>query len=122
MRVLVIEDHTDTRELIVEVLADEGYEVVSASNGTHGLNLFKESPVDLVITDLFMPDTDGLQVVMALRSAVPPVKIITISGGGMYGDAASLKTSSMLGATFTLAKPFTPDQLLELVRRALPTD
>ena len=115
MRILVIDDDADIREIIAEMLMDAGYEVVEASSGREGIRLFRHVPFDLVITDLIMPEKDGLEVVMELRKDFPEVKIITLSGNAF--GRSSLETSRALGAARTLGKPFTEDQLLAAVRR-----
>jgi DNA-binding NtrC family response regulator len=119
MRILVIDDDESVRGFVVAVLLEAGHVVVEASDGAEGLKLNKDSPSDLIITDLFMPETDGLAVVMELKRIRPDVKIITISGAGKYGGPGSLRTAELLGSTYTLEKPFSPDKLLELVDRAL---
>jgi CheY-like chemotaxis protein len=117
MRILVIDDDRDIREILVEMLTDAGYEAAEASSGREGIRLYRQAPFDLVITDLVMPEKDGLEVVMELRRDFPKVKIITLSGNP-YGSS-SLKTSKALGAARTLGKPFTEAQLLTAVREVL---
>ena len=116
-RILVIDDDGDIREILGEMLTDAGYEVVEASSGKEGVGLYRDVQFDLVITDLVMPEKDGLEVVMELRKDFPDVKIITLSGNA-YGHS-SLATSKALGAALTLRKPFTEAQLLEAVREVL---
>jgi CheY-like chemotaxis protein len=120
-RILVIDDDRNMLGILAEMLTTAGYEVVEASDGKEGMRLYKEAPFDLVITDLLMPEKDGLEVVMELRRDFPEVKIITHSGGGAYGNS-SLETSKALGAARTLRKPFREDQLLEAVREVLESD
>jgi YesN/AraC family two-component response regulator len=100
------------------VLTAAGHTVVEARDGAEGLRLNRVEPADLIITDLFMPEKDGIAVVMELKQAMPDIKIITISGGGKYSDLGSLRTAKLLGSTFTLEKPFTQDELLKLVGKA----
>lgn len=119
-RILVIDDDANIREIIVEMLTDAGYEVVAAGSGTNGIRLFRQAPFDLVVTDLIMPDKDGLEVVMELRKDFPGVKIITLSGNPF--GRSSLETSRALGAARTLGKPFSEDQLLEAVRDVLESN
>jgi CheY-like chemotaxis protein len=122
MRILVIDDEHSIRDMMVEVLTAVGHEVVEAKNGVEGLRLNRVEPADLVITDLFMPEKDGIAVVMELKRAMPDIKIITISGGGQCGDRVSLRTAKLVGSTYTLEKPFTPDELLNLVEQAFGHD
>ena len=117
MRILLIDDDANLREILAEMLTDAGYEVVEARNGTEGVKLYRNKPFDLVVTDLLMPEKDGLEVVMELRKDFPKVKIITLSGGTAYG--ASLETSRVLGAARTLRKPFLEAELLEAVQEVL---
>jgi len=121
MRILLIDDDANIRGILAEMLTTAGYEVVEASNGKEGVKLYRDVPFDLVVTDLLMPEKDGLEVVMELRKDFPQVKIITLSGGGAYGNS-SLETSKALGAARTLRKPFREDQLLEAVREVLESN
>jgi CheY-like chemotaxis protein len=118
MRILVIDDDVNLLGVLAEMLRAAGYEVVEASNGREGMRLYREAPFDLVVTDLLMPEKDGLEVVMELRRDFPEVKIIALSAGNAYGHS-SLETSTALGASSTLRKPFMEDQLLEAVREVL---
>jgi len=118
MRILLIDDDANILGVYAEMLRTAGYEVVEASNGKEGVRLYKEASFDLVVTDLLMPEKDGLEVVMELRRDFPEVKIITLSAGNAYGHS-SLETSLALGAARTLRKPFKEDQLLEAVREVL---
>ena len=117
-RILVIDDDANLLSILAEMLTTAGYEVVEASNGKDGVRLYRQALFDLVVTDLLMPEKDGLEVVMELRKDFPQVKIITVSGGGAYGNS-SLDTSKLLGAVRTLRKPFTEDQLLQAVQEVL---
>ncbi len=118
MRILVIDDDANILGILAEMLTTAGYEVVEASNGEEGVRLYRHAPFDLVVTDLLMPEKDGLEVVMELCKDFPEVKIITLSAGNAYGHS-SLETSKALGAARTLRKPFMEDQLLEAVREVL---
>jgi CheY-like chemotaxis protein len=119
-RILVIDDDRDIREILAEMLTDAGYEVVEASSGNEGIRLYRHAPFDLVITDLVMPEKDGLEVLMELRKDFPEVKIITLSGNA-YGGS-SLQTSKALGAALTLRKPFSEKELLDAVREVLESN
>ena len=91
--------------------------MAEARNGQEGLRKFRESPVALVITDLFMPERDGLEVTKALRREWPHVKIIAITGAS--GDANFLDVANILGANRTLTKPFAGEELLQAVQGEL---
>lgn len=117
-RILVIDDDATILGVLVEMLTDAGYEVAAASDGKVGVRLFRQAPFDLVVTDLLMPEKDGLEVIIELRKDFPKVKFITLSGGSVYGYS-SLETSRTLGAARALRKPFREDELLDAVREVL---
>ncbi|MCP4395954.1 MAG: response regulator [bacterium] len=126
-RILLIEDDEPQRELFRTVLEDAGYEVLEASDGQRGIRAFQEQPCDLVITDIFMPNKDGLETIMAIKTASPGVKIIAISGGGSWeqhgefvGTERSLGMASRFGADRTFQKPVSIQQLLEMLEKLLP--
>lgn len=118
-RILLIEDDAGVRGLLAQTLIDEGYEVSEATNGADGVKLYQKMPADLIITDLVMPEKDGLAVIMELRRVRPHVKIIAISGGGRYRNRDYLKTAEMLGAKRVLDKPFGTQILLRMVKDIL---
>ena len=118
-QILVIDDDPQVRALLVEILTHEGYEVVAASNGVEGLNRFRECPSDVVITDLIMPEKEGFETIFALRREFPGVGVIAISGGGRVEASDYLPIAKMLGARFTIAKPFTSGEILDAVRAVL---
>lgn len=111
-KILVIEDDNDFRETLSAILRDEGYEVVEARDGKHGAKIMKAFIPDLVITDILMPEKDGLEVIMMLRKEMPDVKVIAMSGGCVLGPQGYLETASVLGAKKTLIKPFSKDELM----------
>jgi CheY-like chemotaxis protein len=118
-RILVIDDDSSVRAMIKGALSDEGYEVMEAADGKAGLKCYQNSPADLVITDLIMPEKEGIETIMDLRREFPEVKIIAISGGSRYGSDSNLRLAERLGAIRTLAKPFKIPDLLEAVREVL---
>ncbi len=95
-----------------------GYTVIEACDGKVGLELFRQINVELVITDLVMPEMEGFEVLAELRKKRPPVKMIAMSGGGRHSAADNLRMASHLGAT-VLSKPFTNDGLLAAVEELL---
>src|SRR5438477_953392 len=109
-RILVIDDEQPIRELLRHVLEKEGHEVVEAQDGKDALRLAEQSPPDLVITDIMMPEQDGLEVIRALRRESPDLKMLAISGGGLLRSRA-LHVANLLGAFDTLQKPFALDVL-----------
>jgi DNA-binding response OmpR family regulator len=101
------------------MLERAGYEVIEAPNGEVGLQLYHERPADLIITDILMPDKDGIETILALRKTAPGAKIIAISGGGRMNKVDLLSMSQSFGAIRTLAKPFEREELLTLVQEIL---
>jgi CheY-like chemotaxis protein len=113
---LVIDDDPAVRGFLRQILAGAGYLVVEAGDGKSGMAKIEPQGVDLVITDLVMPEQEGLETLQRLRVKRPDLPVIAISGafGGSF-----LKTASRFGATATLAKPIDPETLLHAVREAL---
>ncbi|MFO7598523.1 MAG: response regulator [Candidatus Desulfacyla sp.] len=118
-RILVIDDEPSVRELLYAMLIDEGYEVVEAADGKAGMRLFRESPVDLVITDLIMPEKEGIETIMDLRRNFPDVKIIAMSGGGIIQAEDYLGMAQGVGAHRVFEKPFGVSDMLKAVRELL---
>jgi CheY-like chemotaxis protein len=104
-RILVIDDDEPVRTTVRETLEHFGHTVIEARNGTEGLALFSHAHADLVITDIVMPEKDGLEVLRELRSMRPSVKIIAISGAGRDRGAVYLNTAKLMGAATVLPKP-----------------
>ena len=119
-RILVVDDDDALRRLLQRMLVREGHEVTVAANGVNALRLLDTSSFDLVITDLVMPDMEGLQLLRELRTRTSPPKVIAMSGGGR-GSASYLEMAAMFGAAATLAKPFTEQVLATAIERVLAT-
>jgi DNA-binding response OmpR family regulator len=115
-RILVADDEAGVRKLLRTALEDRGYEVVEAEDGKEALKEARAGRLDLVITDLVMPEQDGIETIQALRREVPGVGIIAISGAfqGQF-----LKTAQLLGADAALSKPVSTDLLLARVVEVL---
>jgi two-component system chemotaxis response regulator CheY len=118
-KILVIDDDVIVRETIVQILEDGGYQVLSAEDGKRGMAAFRRERPDLVITDIIMPEQEGIQTITEIRGVKPDAKIIAISGGGRIGNTDFLKIARHLGAFDAIAKPFDPDDLLNRVGRCL---
>ncbi|MFH0824969.1 MAG: response regulator [Pseudomonadota bacterium] len=118
-RVLVIDDQPEIRELLERMLRGSGYEVTVAENGDEGTKLFRADPYDLIITDIIMPEKEGLETIMELRRDYPDVKIIAISGGGTGGRDTYLNLACRLGAQRAVPKPFKRDELLAAVKELI---
>ena len=106
--ILLIEDDPQYRKLLVRILTDDGFQVESAENGKAGLQLFLAHPADLVITDLFMPEMDGIEIIRYLSKVRPRPKVLALSGGyNNYPACYNLSAAKIMGASHTLVKPFT---------------
>jgi len=118
-RILVVDDDTQIRHMLREILEREGYEVAVAENGREALALFDRHPTDLIITDLIMPEQDGVETIMEFTQKYPAVKIIAISGGGRIGPRDYLEMATALGARRTFYKPFKRQDILTAVQELL---
>lgn len=119
-RILVIDDEPDIRELLRRMLERKGYRVTEAPDGAVGVKLYREDPVDLIITDIIMPEKEGLETIMELRRDFPDVRIIAISGGGKAMQSFScLSLAEKLGARRSISKPINQAALLETVAAVL---
>jgi CheY-like chemotaxis protein len=101
------------------MLADIGYEVTCAIDGKEGFRRFRALQPDLVITDIIMPEREGIETIIMIRGLEPGAKIIALSAGGRRGAMDFLKVAAKVGADHALAKPFEPDVLINLVRQTL---
>ena len=121
-RILLIEDDHTLRAVLRMSLAGVGHTVIEARNGKEGLDLFKRTGADLVITDIIMPEVEGLEILRELRKKqFPMVKVIAISGdGGTQNAADYLRIAKLLGAAKTLAKPFSNEALIAAINELLP--
>jgi DNA-binding response OmpR family regulator len=117
-RVLIIEDDAEMRAMLTEALQAAGHEVAVASDGKEGMKHYQSAPADLVITDLFMPNQEGLETITKMRRFYPTIPIIAISGNSGV-SRPMLTVALQLGATAILHKPFLPAELLALVDKAL---
>jgi CheY-like chemotaxis protein len=119
-RVLVIEDNADQRAIVRLWLASHGYEVSEAADGAQGLAEQRRRPSDVVVTDIFMPDKDGIETIHEIRAEFPQARIIAVSGAVSRTGADFLGVASTLGADRTLRKPFDLEELLGAVRELAP--
>lgn len=118
-RVLAIDDEESILSLLSIMLTDAGHEVVTATNGQAGLKRLAADRFDLVITDIVMPVTEGIETIQHLRRITATLPILAISGGGRFGSYDMLQAAKKLGATATLSKPFLKDDLLQIVNELL---
>jgi len=118
-RILIIDDNEDMRGMLAMTLRMEGFEVAMAENGSRALEELARAPADLIVTDLFMPDKDGIETIEEIRRKHPGAKIVAMSGWQSEQGPDYLDVARELGAVGTLRKPFDPDALLAIVRRVL---
>ena len=111
--ILIIDDEEGIRTLLRTTLEAAGHEVMEAPNGRIGLELYRLRPTDLIITDILMPELNGLDLILALTRQFLHAKVIAITGGG--GETNVLDVAKLLGARRTFHKPFSIPQLLEAV-------
>jgi len=97
--------------MLRKMLLRMGYEVIEARNGSEALEIFQRDPVDLVMTDIIMPEKEGLETIGALKRKHPGVKIVAMSGGGRGSATEYLKVAIMMGADRTIRKPFSNENL-----------
>lgn len=113
--ILIVEDDKDLREMLKTSLLRKKHTILEASNGKDALVRFKPSITNLVITDLIMPEEDGLKVIINIKSIKPDIKIIAISGGGKAGPVNYLNLAKALGADEVFPKPFSLSNLLKKI-------
>ena len=118
-RILIIDDEPDLRDVLAHLLEEAGYKVEVASEGGEGISKHRESPADLVITDLHMPGKDGLETLRELREDSEDVKLVAISGSDTYLVETNLDSSRIHGADRTFMKPFNVKQFLAAIRDLL---
>ncbi len=120
---LLIEDEESIREGLRDRLVSEGYQVIDAPNGRIGVDLFRRHRPDAVITDILMPEKDGLEVIMEVRKERPGQCIIAMSAGKTPGlDLDVLNIAKKLGASYTLEKPFDVSSLLTAIAACLKNE
>jgi DNA-binding response OmpR family regulator len=111
MRILVVDDNADLRESLCLLLRQIGYEAEAARDGQHALGIQRARPADLVLTDIFMPGTDGIETIQAFRREWPGIRIVAMSGGGAVATRDYLTVAPDIGADAVLRKPFSLENL-----------
>ncbi|GBE53465.1 sporulation initiation phosphotransferase F [bacterium BMS3Bbin14] len=119
MRVLIVDDDEQIRALLQEVMEWAGFNVAVAENGRVAMRLQEQRPADLVITDLIMPEQEGLETITSLKRIYKDIKIIAISGGGRIGPEAYLPAALELGADRIFSKPFDVQEIVDAVKALL---
>ena len=118
-RILVIDDEMQIRSMLRLMLERAGFEVLEAADGAEGIEMYRENPTDLIITDLIMPNKDGIGMIIALKKEFPNARIIAMSGGGLNRPEGYLMGAQKLGATRTLTKPIDREEMLRAIRDTL---
>ena len=118
-RILVVDDDPGIRRALFILLTREGYQVTQAQDGVEALRVWRDKGGDLVITDLHMPEKNGIETIVELLSHSPGMRIIAMSGGGQTKRLDLLGNATMLGAVLTIEKPFTLHEMMTTVRQAL---
>lgn len=118
-RILVIDDDSEVRSMLAEMLRRAGHEVEQGSDGRIVAKVMREKAIDIVITDIIMPEKEGLETIKELRQEFPGVKIIAISGGGRIGSRSYLSMAKAFGAQRTLEKPFSHDEMKLVIKELL---
>ena len=116
-RILIAEDEQaflNSMKVLIETI-DDKFEVYSANNGKQALKLINELDIDLLITDILMPDMDGLELTRDVQKKYPSIKILAMSGGGDH----YLEAAELFGASYVLNKPFEVDRLLSAINKVL---
>ena len=117
--ILVIDDDTQMRRMMNRVLSQAGHTVHEAANGRLGIDSFRTHHPSVVVTDILMPEQEGIETIRQMREIAPKLPILAISGGGRGVPLDYLRMAQRLGATEVLAKPFEAEELVEVVARCL---
>lgn len=119
-KIIIIDDDNQFRNMLRQMLEGAGHEVIEACDGKEGMSLFEGNQIDLVITDIFMPEKEGIELIMEFRRNFPENKIIAVSGGGgNISPKEGLQMAKSLGVQYTFSKPFEREDLLDAVNELL---
>jgi len=120
--ILIVEDDDELREMLGVAFSKRKFTILEAANGKDAILHFKPAVTDLVVTDLIMPEEDGLKVIMKLRELKPSIKVIAISGGGKVGPGSYLNLAKLLGADAVYSKPFSLNVLIRKIEDLLEVE
>ena len=120
--ILIIDDEDPVREVLRRLLERVGHTVYEAADGKTALRMYAGNPTDLVITDIYMPEMDGIEFLIRVREAFPEARVIALSGGSFISKEEVLRDAAQLGAVGILEKPFSVEECLDVVQRALKAD
>mgnify|MGYP006280527557 CR=1 FL=1 len=118
-KILIIDDEPHILMMLKKMMEKAGYDIDLASNGDEGMKLFQKSPSDLVITDIIMPEKEGLETIREMKRIQPELKIIAMSGGGKISAENYLETASIFGANRVIQKPFTQKEMVTAVNELM---
>jgi len=118
-KILVVDDEAELRSLLSAVLAMDGHKILVAGDGDAALKIQEATPVDLLVTDIFMPNKDGMETIAAFRKNFPAVKIIAVSGGSRQGNQDYLQVAKQIGADVCMVKPFSIEELSNTIKSLL---
>jgi DNA-binding response OmpR family regulator len=118
-RILIVEDDHELAGFLVEKLTERGYEVVTAPDGVQALKAFREQPFDLVLTDILLPEKEGIQTIREIRHIHRTLPVIAMSGGGIGTTELYLDLARYVGASRTIPKPFMIGELLSMIEELL---
>jgi CheY-like chemotaxis protein len=121
-KILVVDDEPGIRDLLCLMLESAGFEAIPAEGGVEAPKVLAEQAVDLVITDLLMPERDGLEFITEIRKKYPEIKIIAMSGGGHIARDSYLMIAKNFGAHALLEKPFSQASVLKAINSVLSPD
>lgn len=117
-RILVIDDEDDVRYTVSRMLTRYGHDVAVACDGSEGIAKQRDTPFDIVITDLVMPEKEGIETIREMRADFPDLPIIAMSGGGRKGTSSYLDVAGFMGAAVMLPKPFIESELIAAIEKA----
>jgi DNA-binding NtrC family response regulator len=120
--ILVVDDDTNFRQMLCQILERAGYRVVEAEDGNVAIKACEVEVPGLVITDILMPEKEGLETIQELRAKYPEVNIIAMSGGGRISPDSYLPLAKSLGAVKTLQKPFRREEVIKAVQEFFPQE
>lgn len=116
-RILIVEDSKDFRSLLQARLEMEGFEVAAASSGADALQVMARQPADVIVTDVFMPDKDGLETILEMRARYPEARIVAMSGWQSSRGVDYLRVAREIGAAHILRKPFDLEEMVQMLRQ-----
>ncbi len=118
-KILVIDDEPSLRKILRHTLERAGHEVIEASDGNVGTRIYRTEKIDLMITDLIMPNKEGIETILEAKNAHPTLNIIAISGGGHSAGPDFLRMAKIMGADLAFRKPFQPKEIVAAVDELL---